>query len=329
VCHWSGQCPIEWITEAILWAADLALPRHIINFSMGFCRNSPLLEDAVNYALQRGVLIVASAGNAWSDTNYCPPSKASPDIGFLDVMYPARYPNVLAVGGLLDDDSPAPPGPRPPSAPPSTPGGSEPATCPGGICAPQSGVCNNLGTRRGPQIAVAAPFIVNTLPGPSIEPQPVCGTSMSAPLVTGVAALTWTRNPSWTATQVRQRIAQGAVALPASYQLGAGALDAVRAVHLPPVSASIRGAQFITIPGSYTWTAQTNAASAQITWSVSNVEGGPYATVGAGTSVALSVSPSSATRFWLRLTVSAPPYVVADEVYVYNETGNPCAPLVC
>jgi subtilisin family serine protease len=39
------------------------------------------------------------------------------------------------------------------------------------------------------------------------------GTSMAAPFVAGAAALVWSKNPGWTAQQVRQRLEQTATDL--------------------------------------------------------------------------------------------------------------------
>jgi thermitase len=326
VCNYAGGCDTEWLVQAIIWAAERGYPRHVLNISLGICVPLVTLESAVAYALSRGVLVVSSAGNAWSDSNYCPPSKTAPAIGFEDVMYPARYPGVLAVGGLLDDDSPAPTGPRPTPPPP---GGPENPTCPADICAPQSVVCNGLGTRRGAQVTVGAPFVVRTLSGSSLEPVFKCGTSLSSPIVAGVAALVWSRNPAWSAAQVRARISEAAVALPAAWQMGGGAVDAVRAVHLPPVTASIRGPQFVTVSGNYAWTLHSNAVGAPVTWYLATAAEGPFHPISSSSSAGIFVSPSLPPRLWLRVEVGAASGTATDEIVVFNETGNPCSPLVC
>jgi PKD repeat protein len=74
------------------------------------------------------------------------------------------------------------------------------------------------------------------------------GTSMAAPLAAGVAALIWSRNPSWTAAQVRQRLFDTAddidgLAGNSSYagKLGAGRVNAYNALNTggptPPAAA--------------------------------------------------------------------------------------------
>jgi|GEM_PF-121481 len=57
---------------------------NIINISLGSTANAPLLEQAVNYAFERGTLIVASSGNET----------------FTDAVFPARYENVISVGAI-------------------------------------------------------------------------------------------------------------------------------------------------------------------------------------------------------------------------------------
>lgn len=63
----------------IIWAADQGA--RVINLSLGGSAPSSVLEDAVNYAAARGVLLVGAAGNNGSPS----------------VLYPAAYPAVIAV----------------------------------------------------------------------------------------------------------------------------------------------------------------------------------------------------------------------------------------
>ena len=73
------------IIEGLTWAADPERGNaDIINMSLSGPHRSSLLRDAIDYATQQGVLVVAAAGNT----------------GDREVQYPAAYPNVLSVGGL-------------------------------------------------------------------------------------------------------------------------------------------------------------------------------------------------------------------------------------
>jgi LPXTG-site transpeptidase (sortase) family protein len=68
------------VAKGIIWAADNGA--QIINLSLGGASSSITLENAVNYALAQGVILVAATGNAWTTPIY----------------YPARYAGVIAVG---------------------------------------------------------------------------------------------------------------------------------------------------------------------------------------------------------------------------------------
>lgn len=70
------------ISEAIYYAVDNGAD--IINLSLAGPNPSFLLEDAVNYAVQQGVIVVAAAGNN----------------GTQGAWYPAAYPTVIAVGAV-------------------------------------------------------------------------------------------------------------------------------------------------------------------------------------------------------------------------------------
>lgn len=71
----------SWIANCLVWAVDNGA--QIINMSLGG-NNSKTLEEAVNYAWNKGAVLVAAAGNSNSST----PS------------YPAAYPNVISVAAI-------------------------------------------------------------------------------------------------------------------------------------------------------------------------------------------------------------------------------------
>ena len=76
------SCPDSAIATAVMDAADMGAD--VINMSLGGPGNPAALENAVNYAWNKGVVVVAAAGNEATST----PS------------YPAAYPNVIAVSGV-------------------------------------------------------------------------------------------------------------------------------------------------------------------------------------------------------------------------------------
>ncbi len=67
------------VAQGIVQAVDLGVK--VINMSLGVYQDTPLLRQAVSYAHERGVLMVAAAGND----------------GYNRMPYPAAYPEVLAV----------------------------------------------------------------------------------------------------------------------------------------------------------------------------------------------------------------------------------------
>src|SRR5690606_32173213 len=70
------------VAAAIVYAADGGAD--VINLSLGGPNASNLLADAVRYAAQRDVLVIAAAGNT----------------GREGVLYPAAYEGVIAVGSI-------------------------------------------------------------------------------------------------------------------------------------------------------------------------------------------------------------------------------------
>jgi thermitase len=70
------------IASAIIYAADNGA--NIINLSLAGSTNSVILEQAVAYAVSRGIVVIAAAGNFNSPNTF----------------YPAAYPSVIAVGSV-------------------------------------------------------------------------------------------------------------------------------------------------------------------------------------------------------------------------------------
>src|SRR5580704_4886636 len=74
------------VAEGIRWAADEGA--QVVNLSLGGPIRSRILEDAVNHALDKGVVVVAAAGNSGRK-----------------VGYPAAYAGVIAVSATDDTDT--------------------------------------------------------------------------------------------------------------------------------------------------------------------------------------------------------------------------------
>jgi thermitase len=86
----TGGCQASTVARGIIWATDNGAS--VINVSIEFKEPSPELEDAVNYAWSRGVVIIAAAGNEGNE---------SP-------VYPACYENCIAVAAIRQDNTLAP-----------------------------------------------------------------------------------------------------------------------------------------------------------------------------------------------------------------------------
>ncbi|WP_258006279.1 S8 family peptidase [Mesotoga sp. B105.6.4] len=83
--------PIRGIKDAaalmnsIIYAVDHGAK--VINMSLGGASDSPAVYDAVKYAARNGVVMVAASGNN----------------GDGNILYPARYPETIAVGAVWED----------------------------------------------------------------------------------------------------------------------------------------------------------------------------------------------------------------------------------
>lgn len=181
------------VAAGILWAADHGA--QVINLSLGGAAPSVTLQDAVLYAYNKGILLVAASGNN----------------GGAQVLYPARYPEVMAVGATNFTNQP-------------------------------SSISN-----YGPEVDVAAPGenIYSLWPGGYFTQS---GTSMSAPFVSGLAAILFSFTSN--AGVVRNAIESTALDVgPVGWDLYSGAgliqMDSAIALMLPPATAA-----FTSIPRS-------------------------------------------------------------------------------
>lgn len=187
-----GGGTVTDIAEAIRFAADHGAG--VINMSLGGGGDAAVLKEAIDYAHGKGVVIVAAAGNA--NTN--------------SAAYPARYPNVIAVSALDASGMKAPYSNYGAGVDLSAPGGSTANGAAGGI----------LQQTIDPQ--TGEPFF-----------GAFQGTSMAAPHVSGVAALVESvgiTDPNQV-TEILKRSAR-VIQEDELNHYGAGQLDAAAAVRL-------------------------------------------------------------------------------------------------
>lgn len=174
------------VGDAIRWAAGGSVPgvpsnpnrAKIITLSLGASDDSQYVRDAVEFAARQGALIIASAGND----------------GDQSIDYPARYPQVIAVGSVNS---------RLQRSCFSDYGNELELMAPGGDYA-GCGADQDEG-------------LISTAPGNDYLVD--AGTSMAAPLVAGAAAVTWSATPAADADLIRQRLSDSAY-FDASYMTG-------------------------------------------------------------------------------------------------------------
>ncbi len=239
---------------AINWAIDNAHPRRIINMSVRVAHNTTL-EALLQTFYNDGGLAIASA------SNYPRPGI---NIRQDSVTHPARYNSVIAVSGTLQDDT----------------------------FADSTFSCNQIinpdgevGSVRGSQVELSAPFTATSM-WSHLRYEHTCGTSMAAPVVAAVAAMVWTKWPTWSNQQVRDRLTSTAVDLPPSGRdewFGYGRVDAAQALGIPiPVpfnSVSIDGPDVVP-PGAWCeWFADPNGGTPPYSYSWSGVLTGNQSSV--------------------------------------------------
>jgi subtilisin family serine protease len=158
----SGQGFFSDVADAIDFAVNQGA--RVINLSLGGSQGAEFLQAAIRRAHQAGVVIVAAAGNEAEE----------PDFGG-DVAFPARYPEVIAVGSSAFDDTRADYSNHGPGLDLMAPAGEDPSVLVG------------QGRR---DAAVSTSFVHDPVSGETIYASFFgTGTSFAAPQAAGVAAL--------------------------------------------------------------------------------------------------------------------------------------------
>lgn len=163
------------VANAIRYAADNGAQIINMSFGKGFSPEKSAVDEAVRYAESKGILLVHAAGNDAKDLDGEP-------------NFPNRY--------LMDGDT----------ARLWLEVGASSWQGPGQIAAPFS----NHGRQR---VHIFAPGHNILAPTPDNGCEPLSGTSMAAPVVSGVAALIMSYYPELSAAEVRQIILDSATPL--------------------------------------------------------------------------------------------------------------------
>lgn len=197
-----GYSTDETMMKGIRWSVRNGAK--VINISAGGVGDSPTFQRVVDWAFSNGALIVASVGNDGQD--------------YGAINYPAGYWNVLGVAAQCGAQA-------------------DPVDCPVPYGLAQF-------STRNASVDVVAPGmdIISSVP-PRVRMGEVSpgyavkdGTSMSAPFVSGVAALVFAANPGATPFQVLRQIKNTATDMAAAGRdtaTGAGLINPRAAVTLP------------------------------------------------------------------------------------------------
>lgn len=161
-----GSGYYSWIADGIIWAADNGA--RVINMSLGSGQKSSTLEAAVKYAWNKGVVLVAAAGNSNN------PSRT----------YPAYYGNCISVAATNNNDT---------KASFSSYGSWV------DVAAPGENIYSTFPNHT---------FSLQTKYGRANHYDFGSGTSMSTPHVAGIAALVWALEPGLSNQEIRSRIEQ-------------------------------------------------------------------------------------------------------------------------
>ncbi|MET0959924.1 MAG: S8 family serine peptidase [Psychrobacillus psychrotolerans] len=164
------------IAAAIRHAADQAVStgtKTVINMSLGSSASNSLITSAVNYAYNKGVLIIAAAGNSG-------PSEGS-------IGYPGALVNAVAVAALENRQQ-------------------------NGTYRIADFSSRGYSSTDGDYVIQQGDIEISA-PGASIYStwnnggyNTISGTSMATPHVAGLAAKVWSQNPSWSHTQLRTNL---------------------------------------------------------------------------------------------------------------------------
>ena len=156
----NGSGSFSAVVSGIVWAVKNKMD--VINMSLGGSSGSQALQDAVKAAWDAGILVVSAAGNSGCCNT---------------VLYPAKYPESMAIAAVDANDMRASFSSTGPEVTVAAPGVQILSTVPTGSCK----LCDNSGYRA------------------------LSGTSMATPHAAGVAALL--RSRGYTAAQAWEQLA--------------------------------------------------------------------------------------------------------------------------
>ena len=290
----SGSGTSTNCANGIKWAADHGAD--VINMSWGSTSSSQVIQDAVNYAYSLGVTMVAAAGN-----------NAGSGLTFDDdVLYPAHYDHVIAVGATDNTNTRA--------------------------------SFSNYGST----LDVMAPGvnILSTYYSANNSYAYMSGTSMATPFVAGVAAILAGITGGNTPDEIDQVLKDTAL------DLGTAGRDNNYGYGLVQLDAAIQEVQPPPQPGAFGKTSPTQAATNQptnpaLTWTTSsdaasyeycldtsndNACAGRWVSTGVNKTVNVQIN-SNTTYYWQVRSVNVSGTTYADSNTWWSFTTKSCSTL--
>jgi serine protease len=179
------------VANALTGLANLSEVK-VISMSIGHIISIGVIEDAIKYAYSKDKLIIAAGGTSTTFTNW------------VGVIFPAWMPECVAVTGITDAS-----------------GYNACSVCHKGSKIDFAVIMERSGTSRN---SVCLGYTTNTQ-------KYVGGSSVATSTTAGIAALVWGVHPSWSRSQVLQKMKESASLYPnRDANFGYGYIDALKAV---------------------------------------------------------------------------------------------------
>lgn len=166
---------IKGVSDAYVWAGNNSSVK-IISLSLGRITGSSQIKDAINYAYNRGKLMFCAGGTSFSFTSF-----------FVGVIFPATLPNVLAITGVKEGTTL-----------------NKCDDCHKGRQIDYVIVMEKRGSLLHPLTTARSGDVPTT----------VGGSSVSTATAAGIAALVWSRFPTFTREQVINKLTTTSSAYP-------------------------------------------------------------------------------------------------------------------
>ncbi|HYR10100.1 MAG TPA: S8 family serine peptidase [Longimicrobium sp.] len=219
--------------------------------------------------------MATAVANAWS-AGIVLVAAAGNNLSNVSGFYPAAYTNVVAVSGVNSNKS---------------------------FAASGTTGCGGY-SNYGSHVDISAPFSANSTIGINTYGV-LCGTSMAAPHVTGVAALLKSQNPTWTNQQIVNHLFSTAEDRGTAGRDDYFGYGIVRIGSSQPLGVTISGPDYVLGGTSNTWTANPTGGNGTYTYQWQYSLNGSTWSNGATTKTYTRMVGRYATQLYLRVTVTS------------------------